>query len=378
MADPSGGNFRSLRLAFIGLRGLPSDLPKAGGGERETEAKATRLVRRGHRVLVYCRWHYNRHPSSPYQGIRLLSLPSIPTKNLDTVSHSLLATIHACVTDSADIISFHGMGNALFVPLVRVARKRCVVYMDGVDWERPKWGWLARRALKLAANMALRWADAVYVDNRSSQALFKKSFGKSPQVITLGADFWVDPGSNLLSQYGLQPNRYILFVGLLKPDKGVHILINAYEKLHTDIPLIIVGDSPDGGTYVEQLKTTSDKRIHFLGYVYGKAAQQLFANALIYIQPSLMEGNSPALMSAMACQRCVVVSNIDQNLETIGEAGLSFRSNDPDSLCNVLAQLLNNPGKIKELGSKARERIETTYTWDAVVDQLEQLYWGLS
>lgn len=379
MDHPSSqGNSKPLRLAFIGMRGLPADLPKAGGGERETEAKTTRLAKRGHQVLVYCRWHYNRHPTSPYQGIRLLSLPSIPTKNLDTVSHSLLATIHACVTDSADIISFHGMGNALFVPLVRLARKRCVVYMDGVDWERPKWGWLARHALQLAANMALRWADAVYVDNRSSQALFQKAFGKSPQVITLGADIWADPGTDLLQQYGLQPNRYLLFVGLLRPDKGVHILIKAYEKLSTDIPLVIVGDSPDGGMYVKQLKSTADKRVHFLGYVYGKAAQQLFANAMIYIQPSLMEGNSPALMSAMACKRCAVVSDIDQNLETLGEAGLSFRSNDPNSLHDVLAQLLNNSEKIWMVGSKARERIETTYTWDVVVDQLEKLYWGLS
>ena len=379
MAHPfSQGNSKSLRLAFIGMRGLPADLPKAGGGERETEAKTTRLAKRGHQVLVYCRWHYNRHPNSPYQGIRLLSLPSIPTKNLDTVSHSLLATIHACVTDSADIISFHGMGNALFVPLVRLARKRCVVYMDGVDWERPKWGWVARRALRLAANMALRWADAVYVDNCSSQALFQKAFGKSPQVITLGADLWSDTGADMLQQYDLQPNRYLLFVGLLKPDKGVHILIKAYEKLNTDIPLIIVGDSPDGGPYIEQLKSTPDKRIHFLGYVYGKAAQQLFANAMIYIQPSLMEGNSPALMSAMACGRCVVVSDIGQNLETIGEMGLSFRSNDPESLRNVLVQLLSDPEKIQSLGSKAKRRIETTYTWDAVVDQLEKLYLELS
>jgi len=374
----SQGNSKSLRLAFIGMRGLPADLPKAGGGERETEAKATRLAQRGHQVLVYCRWHYNRHPSSPYKGVQLLSLPSIPTKNLDTVSHTLLATIHTCITDSADIISYHGMGNALFVPLIKLARKRCVVYMDGVDWERPKWGWIARRALKLAAKIALRWADAVYVDNYSSQALFQKSFGKSLQVITLGADFWNDPGVDLLEQYGLQPNRYLLFVGLLKPDKGVHILIKAYEKLNTDIPLVIVGDSPDGGIYVEQLKSTNDKRIHFLGYVYGKAAQQLFANALIYIQPSLMEGNSPSLMSAMACQRCVVVSDIDQNLETIGEAGLSFRSNNPESLRNVLFQLLSNPEMIKALGIKAKQRIETTYTWEAIVDQLEKLYLELS
>lgn len=372
------GNSRSLRLAFIGLRGLPSDLPKAGGGERETEAKATRLVKRGYQVTVYCRWHFNRHPSSPYQGIRLLSLPSIPTKNLDTVSHSLLATIHACVTNTADIICFHGMGNALFVPLVRLARKRCVVYMDGIDWERPKWGWMARKTLKLAANIALRWANAVYVDNRSSQALFQKSFDKSPQVITLGADLWTNPGIDLLQQYGLKPNRYLLFVGLLKPDKGVHLLISAYEKLHTEFPLIIVGDSPDGGTYVEQLKNTTDQRIHFLGYVYGKAAQQLFSNALIYIQPSLMEGNSPALMSAMACQRCVIVSDIDQNLETVGDTGLSFRSNNVDSLRSVMLELLNNPEEIKILGSKARKRIETTFTWDSVVDQLEKLYLGLS
>jgi glycosyltransferase involved in cell wall biosynthesis len=379
MTHPSSsGNSKSLRLAFIGMRGLPSDLPKAGGGERETEAKATRLAARGHQVLVYCRWHYNRHPRSPYQGVRLISLPSIPTKNLDTISHTLVATIHACVTDSADIINFHGMGNALFVPLVRLARKRCVVYMDGIDWERPKWGRLARHALKLAANMALRWADVVYVDNRTSQELFQKAFGKSPQAITLGADLWPDPGAEMLQQYNLQSDHYLLFVGLLKPDKGVHILIKAYEKLNTDIPLIIVGDSPDGGSYVQQLKSTPDKRIRFLGYVYGKAAQQLFANAMIYIQPSLMEGNSPALMSAMACQRCAVVSDIDQNLETVGETGVPFRSNDPDDLRNVLMQLLNSPERIQSLGLRARERIETTYTWDVVVDQLEQLFFGLS
>jgi glycosyltransferase involved in cell wall biosynthesis len=308
----------------------------------------------------------------------LLSLPSIPTKNLDTVSHTLLATIHACVTDSADIVSFHGMGNALFVPVVRLARKRSVVYMDGIDWERPKWGRLARRALRLGAYVAMRWADAVYVDNRSSQAMFQKAFGKCPQVITLGADIWPDPGVDLLQQYGLLPNRYLLFVGLLRPDKGVHILVKAYEKLDTDIPLIIVGDSPDGGTYVEDLKSTPDKRIHFLGYVYGQAAQQLFANAMIYIQPSLIEGNSPALMSAMACGRCVVASDIDQNLETMGDAGVPFRCNNPESLREVLARLLSDPERVESVGSQARRRIETTYIWDAVVDKLERLYLELS
>ncbi len=368
---------RSLRLAMIGMRGLPADLPKAGGGERETEAKATRLAQRGHKVTVYCRWHYNRRPQTPYKGVHLISLPSIPTKNLDTVTHSLLATLHVWLANTADIISFHGMGNGLFVPLAKLVNKQVVVYMDGIDWERPKWGQLAQTALQLGARIALRWADAIYVDNQSSQKQFLRLFGKKPHVITLAADIWGSPGSDLLAEYGLEPDNYILFVGLLKPDKGVHTLIEAYKDLDTTVPLVIVGDSPDDGAYVHKLKSTPDKRIHFLGYVYGRAAQQLFANCLIYVQPSLMEGNSPALMSAMACERCVIVSDIEQNLETIGDTGITFHSEDPTDLRAALAELLVAPERIRSLGQKAHQRIETDYTWDAVVNKLEKLYQNL-
>ena len=356
------------------MRGLPADLPKAGGGERETEAKATRLAQRGHQVVVYCRWHYSRHPPTLYCGVRLVSLPSVPTKNLDTITHTFLAVLHIWLRNTADIISFHGMGNALFVPLAKLVRKRTVVYMDGIDWERPKWGLLARLALKVAAGVAFRWADIVYVDNQSSQKQFQKIFGSTPHVITLAAELWEEPGDNLLVQYDLEPNKYVLFVGLLKPDKGVHTLIEAYEQLKTSFPLVIVGDSPDGGSYAQQLKNTGDPRIRFLGYVYGKAAQQLFANCLIYVQPSLMEGNSPALMSAMACGRCVVVSDIEQNLETIGDTGVQFKCEDASDLKRVLSDLLSSQDQISTFGQKARARIERDYTWEAVVSKLEQVY----
>ena len=373
-AGPGDKPVKKLRLAFIGMRGLPADLPKAGGGERETEAKAVRLAQLGYQVTVYCRWHYHRYPPPSYKGIRLVSLPSIPTKNLDTVTHSFLATLHAGLTNKADIISFHGMGNALYVPLARLMGKKTVVYMDGVDWERPKWGGLARRILHLSARMAFRWADAVYVDNNASRRAFEKIFGSSAEVITLAPEIWEEPGSDLMEKFGLVPGKYILFVGLLKPDKGVHILVDAYKELSTRMPLVIVGDSPDKGEYLQNLKRSADERIKFLGYVYGRAAQQLFANCYLYVQPSLMEGNSPALMSAMACSRCVVVSNIEQNLETIGEAGISFKSGDPGDLRLALTNLLENPDMVDSLGQKARERINCYYNWDVVVEQLSDLY----
>lgn len=365
---------RALRIAMIGMRGLPADLPKAGGGERETEAKAVRLAERGHEVTVYCRWHYNRYPPSPYRGVRLVSLPSLPAKSLDTLSHGVLATLHVIFRDTADIVSYHGMGNGILLPLAKLGGKRTVVYMDGLDWERPKWNRLARSVLRLGARLAFRMADAVYVDNRASKQAFAALFGREPEVITLAAERWDPPGHDQLAAYDLEPGRYLLFVGMLQPDKGVHHLIEAYETLDTALPLVIVGDNPQDPAYVRSLKAMAGDRVRFPGFVYGHAARQLFANCSLYVQPSIMEGNSPALMSAMACGRCVVISGIPQNIETAGDAGVAFAPGDPADLRRVLAALLADPARMRDLGARARERMERCYNWDAVVDQLERLY----
>ena len=140
------------RLAFIGMRGLPPDLPGAGGGERETDAKTRRLAARGHDVTVYCRNNYIKDPPAEYQGVKLIGLPVLVSRaGLETLSHTLLATAHAIFHNSADVINYHGMGNALFLPLVKLGGKKSVVYMDGIDWERPKWSSSARRLLRWGA-----------------------------------------------------------------------------------------------------------------------------------------------------------------------------------------------------------------------------------
>lgn len=361
------------RLAFIGMRGLPPDLPGAGGGERETDAKTRRLAARGYDVTVYCRNSYIQNPPAEYEGVKLIGLPVLSSKaGLETLSHTFLATLHAVLNDTADVINLHGMGNALFLPIVRLGRKKSVVYMDGIDWERPKWSNSARTLLRWGAAAAFRWADLVYVDNVVSQQQFTELFDREPQVITLAADLWDPPGSDLLPALGLEPEHYLLFVGMLRPDKGVHLLVEAYTRLDTDIPLVIVGENPDDPAYVQGLKDSSDERVKFVGYRYGDEARQLFANSLIYIQPSVMEGNSPALMSAMACGRCVVVNGIEQNRETIGEAGIAFEAGNSEALYEVLDELLQDRERIDQLGGLARQRIDQVYNWESVVDQLEE------
>ncbi len=164
---------------------------------------------------------------------------------------------------------------------------------------------------------------------------------------------------------------------MLRPDKGVHLLVEAYTQLDTDVPLVIVGENPDDPAYVQRLKDSSDERVKFLGYQYGIAARQLFANCLIYVQPSVMEGNSPALMSAMACGRCVVVNGIEQNRETIGDAGIAFRAGDAHRPEGQPGRIIADPARIKILGEMAQQRINDVYNWDRVIDELEQVYENL-
>jgi glycosyltransferase involved in cell wall biosynthesis len=361
------------RIAFMGIRGLPPDLPGAGGGDRAIDAQATRLAARGHEVTVYCRWNYLRHPPANYKGVRLRSLPTLTGAGLETLSHTFLSTLHTLFTNSADIVCFQGMGNALFIPLLKIGGKRSVVFMDGIDWERPKWGPVARMLLKMGAASAYHWGDAVTVDNRISQERFVEIYGREPKFISLGSDIWEPPGDDLVRALGLTPNNYILFVGMLRPDKGVHLLIDAYNELDTDVPLVIVGDTFDNPTYKQTLIDSAGENVHFLGYRYGLEAQQLFANCLIYVQPSIMEGNSPALMSAMSCGRCVVVNGIDQNRETIGEAGVAFEAGDVADLQKTLSALLQNPAEIDKFGALALQRIKDVYDWERVVDQLEDV-----
>lgn len=365
------GESTKRRIAFMGIRGLPPDLPGAGGGDRAIDAQATRLAARGNEVTVYCRWNYLRQPPQEYQGVQLHSLPSLNGAGLETMSHTFLSTLHTLFTNSADIVCFQGMGNALFIPLLKLGGKRSVVFMDGIDWERPKWGFLARTLLKLGATSAYRWGDAITVDNLSSQKRFAEIYDREPQFLHLGADLWDYPGDDAVRDLGLTPDNYILFVGMLRPDKGVHLLIEAYSNLDTDVPLVIVGDTFDQLEYKQALIDAADERVHFLGYRYGQEVQQLFANCKIYVQPSIMEGNSPALMSAMACGRCVVVNGIEQNRETIGDAGIAFAEGNADDLRTVLAKLLADQDYVDSLGARARQRIIDCYSWDNTVDRLQ-------
>jgi glycosyltransferase involved in cell wall biosynthesis len=362
-----------MNIAMLGIRGVPANF---GGSETAVEEIGSRLVQRGHNVTVYCRKHKDTIISGEkeYLGMRRVILPSINRLNLDLISHSFISLLQM-IREKYDVVHFHGVGNALLLPIFKLTGggAKSLLIVDGPDWKRPKWGKMARVAFRVSFPMAVRWADEIISDNTQVRELFQDKYGRQTHLVGYGADLNKPGSNNILTKLGLEPDKYILQVAAIVPDKGVHLLVKAYEKLDTDLPLIIVGDTPYMTEYKFEVQSTKDPRIKFLGYIYGKEYRELLANCRLYIHPLLVDGTSPALLQAMAYGSCIVASDLPEIDGSLADAGLRFKTGDVDDLRSKIEYIIDRPDLIKLYRAKARQRIIDHFNWDKVTDEYERI-----
>jgi len=362
-----------VRVAFLGIRCIPA---RHGGGDTEAEQCAIRLAKRGHEIIAYVRRKYYVERSlRSWRGIRLVFVPTIETKNLGTPIHTLLSIVHLwCTKKKPDLVHLRGVGTALFILLLKPLRIPVVLSVDGKDWEREKWGPVAKRALFMAAWIGVRMADEMLVDSVENQKHYEKVFGRAPQYLSYGANRISTSDTNVYVKYGLKEGEYILWVGLFKPEKNTKLLIRAFEEVRTNKSLVLVGRMDEYKAYVDECKNTRDPRILFVGPVYGEDVMSIYVGAYLYCQPSLVEGTSPSLLTAMGASRCVVVSDIPENLETVGDSGVPFKVSDHKDLVEKLQWLVDNPSEVKAYGRKAFKRVQEHYDWDIVAAKTERHY----
>lgn len=365
-----------MKIAILGTRGIPANY---SGFETCVEETAVRLAQRGHAVTVYSRASHVHLSDRQYRGVKIVVLPSVRSKHFDTPSHTTLSVLHLLSHARPDIIQLYGVGNSFWLPLLQLARRPIVIVVDGLDWKRAKWGRFASRFLKTSEKLAVHGANEYVVDSQIVADYYRRQFTKPPIYIPYGANIpEVATADDLVRGLGLTPDRYVLFVGRLVPEKGVHHLINAFESVETDMNLAIVGDNIHDRAYVRTLKSTHDSRIKFLGFQYGEAYRQLNSHAYIYVQPSELEGTSPALLGAMGFSNCVLVSDIPENRETIGEAGITFSQKDPQDLAQRLRELLQSPELVLKYKRCAHDRVAVFYNWATITDAYERLFQRLS
>jgi glycosyltransferase involved in cell wall biosynthesis len=360
---------RMLRIAFIGGRGVVS---KYSGIEAYYEEVGQRLAGMGHQVTAYCRTYFTP-PGKQHNGIQVVRLPTIRSKHLETLFHTFLSTLHVLV-QPCDVVHYHALGPALFSFIPRLAGKKTVVTVQGLDWQRKKWGRLASAVLRLGERAAVSLPTRTMVVSQTLQKHYRRGYGVETSYVPNGGLLRERRLPRKILDWGLEPEKYILFLGRFSPEKGCHLLVEAYEKLDTDIKLAMAGASSYCDDYSRRLRTHACERIKMLDWVSGEALDELVTNAMVFVLPSDLEGLSLALLDAMGAGLCVLSSDVAENREAVDEAGFTFRRGDVADLADRLRFLIANPAVREAAGRAAKRRIREHYQWPQIATEIERVY----
>lgn len=372
--DPGGTPDSSppLRIALIGTRGVPA---RYGGFETAVEEVGRRLVERGHSVTVYCRTVPGGDRAAEHLGMRLVHLPALRRKTLETLSHTLLSAVHAAVRgERFDAAIVFNAGNAVFVPLVRRRRTPVAVHVDGLEWRRAKWSGWGRRYYRVAEAAAVRWADALIADARGIAEYYEEEFGVATRQIGYGAQVLRDLADDRLAEAGLTSRGYHLVVARFEPENHVEMIVRAYRSSAATLPLVVVGSAPYADEYTARIEqmAAADGRVVLLGGVWDQELlDQLYGHARLYLHGHSCGGTNPSLLRAMGAGAAVGAFDVVFNREVLGQHGMFF--DDDATLRELLDAAEAFPAHHRAIGTWLQYRIDTVYRWEEVADGYEQL-----
>lgn len=360
---------RRLRIACIGGRGV---IGKYSGIEAYYEETGKRLADFGHDLTIYCRTYFTPRIRW-HDAMRLVRVPCIRTKHLETLTHTILSTLHA-IFGPFDIVHFHALGPALFSFLPRMVGKKTVVTVHGLDWQRKKWGTFARWALRLGEWAAVQMPNATIVVSRTLRDYYRSRYGAETTFIPSGTEIRTRRTTSHLRQWGLESDRYVLFLGRFSPEKNCDLLIRAFQQIEDNVKLVLAGGSSYSDPYVTELRKNQSDRILLLDWVAGEALEELLTNAALFVMPSDIEGLSLALLDAMGAGVCVLASDVPENRELVDDVGFTFRRGDEQDLARMLRLLLADEEIRERAGQVCQERVCEQYLWPKVTRQIEREY----
>lgn len=372
-----------MKIAMIGHKRIPS---REGGIEIVVDKISTELVKRGNTVVAYNRKGHHvsgknfesAETLKEYNGIKLKTVFTFQSSKLNAIVYSILAAIRASFSHF-DVVHFHAEGPASMCFLPKLFGKRVIVTIHGLDWQRSKWGGFATKFLKFGEKTAAKYADEVIVLSKNVQNYFLDTYGRKTVYIPNGIERAEIKKPLLITEkYGLEKDCYILFLGRIVPEKGVHYLINAFKNIQTDKKLVIAGGSSHTSEYMHEVKQLAedDNRIIFTDFVQGQMLEELYSNAYIYCLPSDLEGMPLSLLEAMSYDNCCLTSDIPECTEVCEDKAIYFEKGNENALQQKLQLLLKDAALTAKYKNGAADFICSKFNWQDIVSRTLKLYKG--
>jgi N-acetylglucosaminyldiphosphoundecaprenol N-acetyl-beta-D-mannosaminyltransferase len=362
----------NIRIAFIGCRGVPA---RYAGFERVVEELGARLAHRDYEVTVYNRSHFYQERPRFHRGMRVLYLPTVESKNLETIVHTFLSLVHA-IFQNYHIIYLCGVGNSPLAWIGLLGRKRILINVDGADFRRSKWTGFARWWLHQSEKLAVFVSHGLVADNRQIVQRYRAEYNYRTYYISYGAPTPPEPPeTKSLARWGLKPRDYILYVSRLSPENDASLLLQAYAKLRTPPPLVIVGGAGYEKDYFQELQALAGPDVIFTGPVYGDEYIELSQNSRFFVLPAAIQATRLVLLDQMAYGAAIIYLENSATAEVIGDAGMPFSQREPQqALAEKMEFLIGHPDECERLRRLSLERVRLHYNWRDVIYQYETLF----
>jgi glycosyltransferase involved in cell wall biosynthesis len=377
-----------MKIAVIGAKGLP---PKQGGIEHYCGELYPRMVAQGHSVDLFARASYTGGTwgdSYDYQGVKVIPLPGLAVRGVDAFMTSALATMLAVGKNaqsknakSYDIVHFHALGPSLFTCIPNLASSaKVVVTCQGLDWQRAKWDSFSSNLIHLGEKAAVRFADRIIVVSDALQTYFAQTYNRETIYIPNAPASYSDSDQNFGygSLLGLQPGRYVLFLGRMVPEKRPDLLVDAFSQLQPNgWKLVLVGGVSDTKSFTSELltKIAKNPNIVFAGELQGEKLAEIVRGAGLFALPSDLEGLPLAMLEAMHEGVPVLASDIPPHQQLVGDdRGILFTADNLESCRQNLNWAIQNPQALAEMAKKGQKHVQLNYSWESITSKTLQLY----
>ncbi len=354
---------------MVGTRGVPAAY---GGFETAIEEVGRRLAERGHDVAVYARGSESRERE--YFGMRVIHLPAVPQKQLETLSHTGLSVLHLIIRRRPDVAFVFNAANSPFLPLLRLRGVPAAMHMDGLEWRRSKWGRRGKAYYRWAEEFGVRTGDALIADAPGIADYYRDQFDVDTELIRYGAPILEDAQDDGVRQLGVEPGRYHLVVARFEPENHVLDIVEGYRRSDAAHPLVVVGAAPYSAAYTQSISAAAagDHRIRLLGAVYDQdLLDALYFHACTYVHGHSVGGTNPSLLRAMGAGTPVIAYDVGFNREVLDGDGWFFAG--ADDIVAHFAAAESDPSATAVLGEAARDRAASAFRWDDVATAYEIL-----
>jgi glycosyltransferase involved in cell wall biosynthesis len=359
-----------MRLFVTGTRGIPNIL---GGVETHCEALFPIIQEKGFDITIARRSGYitNENRINEYKGVCLVDIHSPKKKSIEAIIHTLGAVWYA-KRHHFKYIHIHAIGPALVIPFARLLGLKVVMTHHGPDYDRQKWGKIAKASLKLGEWCAAKFANEIIVISKTINNILKDKYNRhDAHLIPNGVNLPIKATStSYISSLGLKKQNYIIAVARFVPEKGFHDLIDAYLKSGVSEKLVLVGDADHESTYSKEIKKKAEaNNVVLTGFIKGEKLNEIFTHAKLFVMPSYHEGLPIALLEAMSYNLNVLVSDIPANMEVELSEDNYFEVGNTDKLAEKLIKKLST-----SCINSFEALIKAKYNWEIIAEQTISVY----